>query len=327
MCGCFISSVIVPTSLDTKGATTMAEFKVRLFGKFIVERGAQTIEGLQARKVQELFSYLLISKNRPQPREVICEVLWENQSPAKTKKYLRQTLWRLQLALNDAAHSHEPEILANGDWIQINPSANFWLDTAEFEQVFNAFNDKDARDLTVQDFGTVRSAVDLYRGDFLEGWYQDWCLFERERFQIMHLMLLDKLVQYCEMHGNYAAGLSYGTDILHHDHAYERAHCQMMRLYFMAGDRTQALHQYQRCVTALHNELDIEPSESTRQLYEEIRSGTFGSSLPSGNEAFHETMEPARTLSMMLNRLEHLSDELSKIRFRIEEEVTTSKAH
>jgi DNA-binding SARP family transcriptional activator len=303
----------------------MEDFRIKLFGKFSAERGGQIIEGIQARKVQELFSYLLVSKNHLQPREVICEVLWENQPPTKAKKYLRQALWRLQLALSEAANSRGPEIVADNDWIQISPAARFWLDIAEFERIFNVFNDKDPRGLTLKDFKMIGSAIDLYQGDLLEGWYQDWCLFERERFQIMHLMLLDKLVQYCEIHGHYAAGLAYATNILRHDHAYERTHCQMMRLYFMAGDRTQALHQYQRCVTALRNELDIEPSESTKQLYEEIRSDTFGSSLPSGKEAFHETMETVQTLSMMLNRLEHFSDELSRIRFQIENTLSTSK--
>ncbi len=300
----------------------MEDFRIKLFGKFSAERGGQIIEGIQARKVQELFSYLLISKNHLQPREVICEVLWENQPPTKAKKYLRQALWRLQLALSEAANSRGPEIVADNDWIQISPAARFWLDIAEFERIFNVFNDKDPRGLTLKDFRMIGSAIDLYQGDLLEGWYQDWCLFERERFQIMHLMLLDKLVQYCEIHGHYAAGLAYATTILRHDHAYERTHCQMMRLYFMTGDRTQALHQYQRCVMALRNELDIEPSESTKQLYEEIRSDTFGSSFPSDKEVSGKRKESAQTLSRMLNRLEHFSDELSRIRFQIEKEVT-----
>jgi len=279
------------------------------------------MEGIQARKVQELFSYLLISRNHLQPRDVICEVLWENQPPEKAKKYLRQALWRLQLALNGAANSYKSEVVADSNWIQISPSAKFWLDIAEFEHIFNALNSKDPRDLTLKDFNVIRSAINLYRGDLLEGWYRDWCLFERERFQIMHVMLLDKLVQYCEIHRLYAAGLAYGTDILRYDHAYERTHCQMMRLYFMAGDRTQALHQYQRCVTALRNELDIEPSEATKRLYEAIRSDSFGTSFAFGQEISGESVEPALTLSMMLNRLQQFSDELNSIQFRIEKEV------
>ena len=92
---------------------------------------------------------------------------------------------------------------------------------------------------------------------------------------MMNLMLLDKLVQYCEIHQKYDAGLAYGWQILRHDHAYERAHRQLMRLYALSGDRTQALHQYQRCVNALQVELGVEPSARTRQLYDQIQADTF----------------------------------------------------
>lgn len=298
----------------------MAEFRVRLFGKFSAERNGVIIEGMQARKVQELFSYLLVSRDHSQPREVICETLWGNHPSAKAKKCLRQTLWRLQLALHITTPSGTPDILADNEWIQIRPSAAFWLDIAEFEQVFHTFSDMDCGKLTVEHFKTIQAAVDLYRGDLLDGWYQDWCLFDRERFQVMHITLLDKLVQYCELHGQYALGLVYGTNILRHDRAYERTHRQMMRLYCLAGDRIQALYQYERCAAALRNNLDIEPSEATKQLHEKIRSDAFG---PAGEEGLsHESKETARTLSRVLDRLDHFSDKLSRIRFRIEKEVT-----
>jgi DNA-binding SARP family transcriptional activator len=295
--------------------------KVTLFGKFSVQRNCQTIEGMQARKVQELFSYLLIARNHSQPREVICETLWKNRSTSNSKKCLRQALWRLQLALNDVANSHKIYIIAEPSWIQISPSAKLWLDIAEFESVFNSVNNKDPRDLSRSDIDSMEIAVKLYRGDLLEGWYQDWCLFERERFQIMYLMLLDKLVQYSEIHGNYGMGLTYGTEVLRHDHAYERTHRQMMRLYILAGDRTQAIHQYQRCVSALREELDIEPSESTKELYEQIRADTYPSSF-SDKKVIERANESVSTLSLMLDRLEHFSDELDQMRYEIKREVT-----
>ena len=40
----------------------------------------------------------------------------------------------------------------------------------------------------------------VYRGDLLEGCYQDWCLFERERLQNAYLAMLDKLMVRC--HGD-----------------------------------------------------------------------------------------------------------------------------
>ncbi len=47
----------------------------------------------------------------------------------------------------------------------------------------------------------VRPAVLLYKGDLLEGYYQGWCLLERERLQNMHLNTLDKLMVFCQARG------------------------------------------------------------------------------------------------------------------------------
>jgi DNA-binding SARP family transcriptional activator len=47
-----------------------------------------------------------------------------------------------------------------------------------------------------------------------------------------------------------------------------------MRLHQLAGNRTGALRQFERCRTALDEELGVGPGRLTRSLYEEIcRSG------------------------------------------------------
>jgi len=40
----------------------------------------------------------------------------------------------------------------------------------------------------------LQEAVRLSYADLLEGWYQDWCLYERERLQNIYLLILDKLM-------------------------------------------------------------------------------------------------------------------------------------
>jgi DNA-binding SARP family transcriptional activator len=51
-------------------------FRIHLFGRFRVEYGEETVEGLGTFKVQELLSYLLIHRNRPRPREALAALLW-----------------------------------------------------------------------------------------------------------------------------------------------------------------------------------------------------------------------------------------------------------
>jgi DNA-binding SARP family transcriptional activator len=299
----------------------MSSIKVSLFGKFNIINGEKEAPIIRARKVQELLIYLLIFRNHPQPRESLSEVLWTNQPATISRKNLRQTLWHLQSAFKEFKNSSRLELLIDEGWIHIRLPTDFWLDTAEFEQVFNLINRKQVQELSAEDFEAMQYAVNLYRGDLLEGWYQDWCIFERERFQMMNLMLLDKLVQYCEIHREYDTGLSYGWQILRHDHAYERAHRQMMRLYSMSGDRTQALHQYQRCVNALREELGVEPSARTKQLYEQIQSDAFIPPSFAVEKVAQRREEAAPAFEDMLNRLEQFSVALRKMELQVQQDI------
>ena len=300
----------------------MSSWKATLFGKFSLELEGRRIQDIEARKVQELLGYLLIFRNRPHSREILSEILWGNQPSVQARKCLRQTLWRIQSALKIGKKSIALELLIYDGWIQFNLSNVVWLDIAEFEKKFDLVKEKNAMELSANDYKNMEYAVNIYKGDLLEGWYQDWCIFERERFQIMHLMLLDKLIQYCECHELYEAGLEYATKILRHDHAYERTHRQLMRLYYMTGNRTQALRQYERCVMVLRDELGVEPSEHTKVLHERIRLDTFKpTSFIQKKVVSKVEVKTAPTLRDVLNRLEEVSDKLNKIEQQIQQEI------
>jgi DNA-binding SARP family transcriptional activator len=64
--------------------------------------------------------------------------------------------------------------------------------------------------------------------------------------------------------------VDYATRILKCDRACEVAHQRLMRIRYQAGDRAGALRQYERCASALKEELGVQPSEQTRQLYRQI---------------------------------------------------------
>lgn len=250
----------------------MSNLCVSLFGKFCVYSDEQALIGFKSHKVLELFSFLLLNRDSPQPRETLAGILWGDYPTAQSKKCLRQTLWQLQAILKfRAGPMHVPVLLVEPAWIMLNEGTDLWLDVAVFEQAFTLVQGVAGQEMDVQTAQAVQSAVQLYRGDLLEGWYQDWCLYERERLQNMYLAMLDKLMDYCEAHCNYESALVYGARILRYDRAREHTHQKMMHLYCLTGDRTTALRQYQRCITALDEELDVKPSRRTSLLYEQIR--------------------------------------------------------
>ena len=300
----------------------MPNLEATFFGKFNIEQRGFTIKGIRARKVQELLSYLLIFRNHAQSREVLCETLWGDLPSLNSRQYLRQTLWRLQSAIKTNNSEQELKLHVDNHWIQINVSHEFWLDVEEFEKIFNLVIAKRTPELRTRDHKLMEYAARLYKGDLLDGWYPDWCLFERERFQTMHLMLLDKLVQFCELNKKYETGLLYGIEILRHDHAYERTHRQLMRLYFMTGNRTEALHQYDRCVLALRAELGVEPSQRTKRLYEQIRLDKFEPQSSAEITTVIKTKVRATpVLKDVLHRLEEVSATLDRLEHKFEKEI------
>jgi DNA-binding SARP family transcriptional activator len=143
----------------------------------------------------------------------------------------------------------------------------------------------------------------------LVGLYKDWCLHEREQLHKMYLTMLDKLAEYCETVQDYRAGVEYSSRALRYDPARESTHQQIMRMYYLAGDRTAALRQFDGCVEALKKELNVGPTQSTLKLYEQICVDRYAqySIAPDPNS---EITEP---YTLALNTLMHLKQVQNKI--------------
>jgi DNA-binding SARP family transcriptional activator len=155
----------------------------------------------------------------------------------------------------------------------------------------------------------------------LEGCYQDWCIYERERFQHMYLAMLDKLMDHCEACREYEEGLGYGSAILRCDRARERTHRRLMRLHYLARNRTAALRQYAQCVDALREELGVGPSRRTTALYEQIRADHLAG-LPFEPEDARAAMEPlALPLYQTLEYLRQLYGSLLEIETHVEQDI------
>lgn len=246
--------------------------KVFLFGRFRIQLGNEILKWRSSVKSQELLCYLLLNRNRSHFRETLASILWDNVSTSQSKQYLRRALWQCQSTLSNwMPSSPKTVILTEGDWIRINPDVDLWVDANYFYATCTQVQGISDKELDIETRRQLCEAVHLYRDSLLEGWYQDWCLFERERYRHLLLNSLDKLMLYSECAGEYEMGIAYGTRILQLDQAREHTHRRLMRLYYLLGNRTDALRQYDKCQLVLHEELGIQPDQTTTDLYEEFR--------------------------------------------------------
>ncbi|HMQ32795.1 MAG TPA: BTAD domain-containing putative transcriptional regulator [Chloroflexaceae bacterium] len=244
----------------------MSTLRIALFGRLKVGRAGASLR-LPA-KVAELLCLLLLRRGQPQTREALATTLWGEASPDQGKKYLRQTLWQLQQTL-EVDQRATPLLRLEREWVAVADEADLEVDAYQLDDAcvglagLAAAFDPDRAD----------EAAALYCGDLLEGWYQEWCLVERERYQALYIALLERLLEHCVAQGHFAAGVSYGLQLLRLEPTRERSHQQLMRLYALSGDRGAALGQLERCRATLAREFGVGPGEATTALAARIRAG------------------------------------------------------
>jgi tetratricopeptide (TPR) repeat protein len=159
-----------------------------------------------------------------------------------------------------------------GGDIGFNDHSDFWLDAAVLEGCAHDVLSRPIQSWRPGDASRLDVALALYRGDLLDGCYDDWALRERERLRDLYLRSLAHLMVYARANQEYERSEGYAQRILYHDPLREEIHRDLMQLYALTGRRTLALRQYEICRELLARELGIPPMEETQRLAEILRS-------------------------------------------------------
>ncbi len=302
--------------------------EIRLFGSGQAYYGEQAIPGFPRQQHGRLLCYLLLNRRYPHDRERLAAIFWGEQVTSISRSYLRNALWRLRQALAAANIPVERYLDISDESVSFLPSDDCWLDVEAFEQAVRLCEQVPGHELTEQQAVDLEAAVGLYSGDLLDGMYDDWCLYDRERLRLMFLGLLDRLMIYHEYRGHYESSLAYGQRILERQPTHEAVHCRMMRLFWLMGNHGEALAQYKRCAQVLREELGIDPMSESRLLYHNMLGNEYDpltqplyaeDALPlrmQERESFRHLAERALA---ELRRLQAVSDETSAELRRIEQ--------
>jgi DNA-binding SARP family transcriptional activator len=116
----------------------------------------------------------------------------------------------------------------------------------------------------------LEDALTLYRGDYLEGVYDEWCALERERLRGQCLVALDKLAGLYVDRRDLQRAIELYQQLLAREPYHEGTHRELMHCYYRLGDRAAAIRQYQSCAELLREDLGLSPAPETESLYLQI---------------------------------------------------------
>lgn len=252
----------------------MQKLQITLFGHVTVTHGAETEPPKLARGTQALLAYLLLHR-RLVPRDVLMDVFWTEHPPARARSSLTTALWRLRLLLEpDGIRSGTYLITRNTGEVGFNWDSSHWLDADLFERRIYPILRKPLSNLSSEDVRQIEDVLPLYRGELLEGIYDDWALRERERFRSLHLNCLTRLMEYYASLADFEPSIALAHEILRRDPVREEIHRALMRIYLQNGQRALAARQYAQCCDLLDKELGVPPLEETQLLYQQITASS-----------------------------------------------------
>jgi DNA-binding SARP family transcriptional activator len=270
--------------LDLVHALSHPGYRLRIqtLGSFQVWRGLRPIpsSGWRREKARQLFQVLITFRRTPLDRDQIIEFLWPSQDPAAAQRSFK-------VALNTLFQVLEPErdpgsessyIFRDGSLYGLRPGADLWIDAQELLELYQqastniaAKQSSKPSPIKKDRLENLHRALALYQGEYLpDARYETWAAAERERIAVAFLHLADQLASTMLEMDQPQESIEICHRILDQDSCWERAYRMLMLAYHQLGDRGQVARAYQRCLHALHQDLDVEPSPETQMLYHQL---------------------------------------------------------
>jgi DNA-binding SARP family transcriptional activator len=245
-------------------------------------------EEWRLKKAGNLIKLLALTPGYRLHREQTLELLWPGLDSEPAANNLHQALHVARRTLEPAAPANTAShcLALGGALLDLCPEDEpLWVHVEAFESA--AATARRSREPAA-----YRAALELYVGDLLpEDLYEEWTEEKREELKQLYLTLLLELAALHEEREEYKPAIEALGWVVSEEPANEEAHTGLMRLHALSGQHHEAILQYERFRRTLREELDEEPGEASRRLYDEIRAGYFSAAL-SPPPAGHPSEEP-----------------------------------
>lgn len=207
-------------------------------------------------------------------RDTLLGLFWPESDQRSARNSLSNMLHQVRRALGADV------VVARGrDEVGLADGA-LWCDARAFESALGE--------------GRLEEALELYRGDLLEGLFvsgasaefDDWLEGERARLRGRAADAARALYEGAEAAGHAGDAIRWARWAFALDSYDERAARRLITVLDGAGDRAGALRTYSELTSRLAREFEAEPSAETRALIDDVRArGRSGGALEGGTEA------------------------------------------
>lgn len=216
--------------------------------------------GRQGRLALTLLAW---ERHRAVSRDELTDLLWGDRPPASAEAALAAVISNLRSAVSDAGLT----IGSSVGCYQLQLPAAGWVDVEAARQAVHDGEGAQRAGRMGDVYAWTGVATAITRRPLLPGEDGPWIEARRRDLAGWRIRALDLSVAFASWNGEHAAAVAHAETLVELDPLREVSHRGLISAHAAAGDRAGALRAYERCRRLLADELGIDPSAETRDLY------------------------------------------------------------
>lgn len=267
-------------------AAKLTDLKLYPFGKAeIYLRGKPISEEKWIRKKSKiLLIFLMSDPARIHTKDEIMDIFFDDMPADKADVVYHSAIYNIRTALRiydiksskpkrsrDKSFDYNPQyILYEDKTLKLNPDFYYKTDNIEFEKFYE--NSK-LPVLAIEDkIKYSMSAIELYKGDFLPGYYDSWCEELRVKYKNMYITLCEDLIKLLEAETRFDEVIKYSELLLKEDKLNDSAHFSLINAYTKLGNMNMAKSRFDLMLKIYAEELGENPQPRTLEKIKLILS-------------------------------------------------------
>ncbi|HJR06325.1 MAG TPA: BTAD domain-containing putative transcriptional regulator [Pyrinomonadaceae bacterium] len=222
------------------------------------------------KRARDILCFIASRRHRRASKDTIIDTFWGEADFDAVEKNFHPTVSHIRKALNSNQPVKQNFLLYRDSDYLLNQEFPYRIDTEEFDRlVLEAETAKRAGD-TARYISCFEDALALYRGDFMQGSYDEWVEEQRAYYREQHLRMLEVLAVAAQKSEDWPRSLQLAQQILGDDQFREDVHCMIMRAHAALGNRAAVKDQYEHLRRVLRKELGVEPAAETQKIFKSL---------------------------------------------------------
>lgn len=260
-------------TVEIAAAQTVTDLTINMLGPVEIFRDPArplAADAWTTKRARDILCFIASRRHRRASKDTIIDTFWGEADFEAVEKNFHPTVSHIRKALNSNQPLKQNFLLYRDGDYQLSPNFSYRIDTEEFDRlVAEGEAARRARDFE-KCISSYEAAIAIYRGEFMQGSYDDWVEEQRTYYREQYLRLLEALAAVAQKTEDWTRSLQLAQQILRDDPFREDVHCMMMRALAGQGNRHAVREQYETLRKLLQKELGVEPAAETQKVYREL---------------------------------------------------------